>query len=193
MKQQQSGFIAITAAIFIALILGIGGTYYVMSSRQQAINEEKPVSKPEVSTKTEVPVKPLGTSPATNSQQKYVGAMYIFWYPTTWMLNELNPANYSVVLFPKSKSAEMISKKLPTNEQIRISHIANAYVDLNGATKLTLNTGTWYVKNVGKTDGSTESTIEYYYKFNDEKYVLISTGISNKQIAEDIASTWYHG
>ena len=120
---------------------------------------------------------------------QYLGSFYGFSYPLTWDVREINSLLGSTMLFPKSKTDQYMNKKISTTDRVDIDLIENKYMSLSNAETVTLNGKTWYMKKIGMTDGGTENTIVYYRAYNLDKYIMITSGISNRTVVETIATT----
>ena len=203
MKNNQKGFIGIVVIVLIALAL-IGGGIYVYTKNgtpnDTALGQPSVTSHSTstgiVSTKNK-PTAPSGTNVAVTtsvfqgvSVKSFTGSAYGFMYPTDWDIRELNPEVGLTIVFPNTKSDQVFNKTISTSDKVTISLVNKNQVNLTGTTKISFNGVVWYMKNLGKTDGATENTLEYYKTFNSYEDVVIDSGISNKKTIELITASW---
>ena len=127
--------------------------------------------------------------------KSYLGSSYSFSYPSDWDIWEINPSVGHTIVYPRSKSDQVMNKTISTTDRINISLINSKEMNLSDTTKVTLNGETWYVKIYkGPFDGGSENeSISYFKVYNSTKYVDINSGMSNKLIVELIASSWVQG
>ncbi len=177
MKNFKKGSVSIFLIIIIIIVLMIGGYLYLERSSNTA----------------DIATQPTQTNTPETDTQTYSGKFYGFSYPTTWTVWEANSLVGLTIIFPTNKSNEVMNKTISSTDEIQIG-LLEGPIDLNGLQKITLNGQVWYVKNYNtKMDGGTENGISYYKAYSDYKYIELTSGISNKGVLEEVASTFVIG
>lgn len=139
------------------------------------------------STKTNDKTDKTGTS-------EYVGSKYAFSYSSNWTVFEVNNVTGSTIVYPNSRSQELMNKSIPYTAQIHISITTPAKpLDLSNSKSVVIDGITWYINNYGVVDGGNENGIEYIRVYNANSYVTIFTGVSNKAVLEIILSSFRAG
>lgn len=211
MKNKQRGFVSLSITIITILALVAGGTYFMTREKQEVLldntlvtdsviednkndeDEDKkiPSSNPPIKESVSTNV---NANPTQNSEVKsYIGSSYGFSYPSGWEIWEINSLTGDTIVYPKSKTDQVMNKTISTTDRVNISLVDN--VDLSGAIGVVLDGETWYVKTYkGPFDGGSEDeSVSYFKVYNSTKHININSGMSNKATIELIASSWKQG
>jgi hypothetical protein len=172
--------------IAVAIVIFFGGTF---TYEHFAIKEFERVIKPENQT-TGFPMQIL----ATKGWKTYTNAQYgfEFKYPENWQLWEMNKVSGLVRIYPNSKSEQAINKTISLTDEITFSVADSLY----GGETQQVNIGdtVWLSAITSDVppycDGCTEKVLSYISAINNNKYIGVSTGISNKEVLLKILSTF---
>lgn len=116
----------------------------------------------------------------------YGGRFYTFSYSPNWAVWEANPNLGLTVLYPVNKAEELGNKTLSMTDRITVSIINGQPNDMSGE-RLIFNGLIWIIKEYNRSfDGGTERGLEYYRIISPEKYLVVSSGISKKNVIEEL-------
>lgn len=179
MKNSQKGSVAvIILVIIVVVLLGIVG--YIYFRQPAEVNQVSGTHN----------AKNNHTTTGTNLSPNYQGQFYSFSYPSGWSVWEANPLLGLTILYPTSKESEVSNKTISTTDEITIA-IVNGQLNTSGTQTINLNGQVWYQKNYGtKIDGGTENGLSYYKSLSLTKFIEITSGVSNKNQIETVASSF---
>jgi len=178
-------FIGIVIIVVVAIIL-FGGVFAYQYFATK--NSQPKIVQP--TTQNNQTVGPAlseveGWKTYTNNKFKYS-----FKYPADWTVWEADSISGLIILYPSIKSDEVINKTILTSDEITFSILGSLGANYKGE-QIKIGDLTWssaLTPDISM-DGGNEKLLEYIGAAPTE-YVGISTGIHNKEIVQQILSTF---